>query len=96
MRLKKYLISLSQRGQVTLEFFILLCVVAAVSIIGGSSFFTRTGRMTNSFMNQSLMAMEQSDIGAYPASIGEATWSIIGAITGAQQNNTGSVPVPPI
>jgi hypothetical protein len=67
MRLKKFLGSLSQIGQVTLEFFILLCIIAAVSIIGGSTFFTRTRGMTNTFMNQSLVAMEQQDLSEYPA-----------------------------
>ncbi len=65
MRLKKFLKSSWGKGQVTVEYFVLLCIMAALTIIGSSGFFTKVGRTTNSFMMTSVAAMEQPNINAF-------------------------------
>lgn len=67
MRLKKFLRSQGQAGQITTEYFVLLCVIATITIITSSRFFTGVGGMTNSFIRESTAAMDQQDLSAYPA-----------------------------
>ena len=87
MRLKKFLISLSGKGQVTLEYFIIFCLIAAITIIGGSALYTGVGRTTNSFMNESIAAMNQSDLREYPATVSSSTSSYSGGYTTETNNN---------
>ncbi len=59
MSLKKYLKSCGSRnnGQAIVEYFILLVLLAAVTIVGGSLLFGRVQTSTDRFRNSAFEAM---------------------------------------
>lgn len=60
MSLKKYLISIS--GQVFMEYFILLTVIAVFTLLAGSFFYHRSKSSTEDFRDKALTNMNP-DIG---------------------------------
>ena len=67
MRLKKYLKRLGeeQKGQVVMEYFILLCVLLALTIIGSSTFFKKVSHSTDSFSQTAYQKMKQTNLGSF-------------------------------
>jgi len=58
MSFKKYLISLDQNsGQVVIEYFILLTILAFFTIIGGSYFFNKAKGSTENFRDKAIEKM---------------------------------------
>lgn len=63
MSLKKYLISWDQEtGQVVIEYFILLTVLALFTILGGSYFFNKAKGSTEHFRDTAIEKMAPGTI----------------------------------